>query len=273
MQLDYGMEKAVGLSAMVQFARSQKGQAFEKYLQKIRSMTFRQFINNNDSLVNASNYGFSPIDCVRERISWTMLRKRYSVSDLVQWGMTFQTASKIGLQPQHLGGDKGFEVLENMKATKEDIKSFLFNFEALKSSKLSPETLKKIGFSFQDLIDSGCNATNMRQLTNCDIKTMVLAFQPTPQEWLEAKFNDANIKAHGWDASLYRRFIAAETSRVGVPAVQAREGAALAAGVKNMRMARQVVPPAPESMAKQFERQLNTEKLLNFKLNISNTTL
>ena len=284
--VDYGIDKALGLSAMVEYAREQKGQSFERYLQKVRGMSFKQFINSNDGLTNASNYGFSPVDCVRERVGWTALRKRFSVKDLVQFGMTFDIAVKVGLQPQHLGGDKGHAVLEQMGATSEQVKEFLFNFDALKTSKLSPETLKKIGFSFEDLLQSKCDATNMQQLHNFDIKSIVLAFQPTAEEWVEAKFTDEHIQQYKWDASLYRRFIAPETSKLNatnlnvsgsVPTTSSSRSAQLSllerrergAGLKNMNMARPVQPPEPEAMEKQFIKVLDTKKLLNFKLNIN----
>ena len=96
-QLDYGLDKATGLAAMVQYARSQGDQGFERYLQRVRGMTFKQFVASSEGLGNASNYGFAPIDCVRERIAWSVLRKKHSVRDLVEWGMNFETAAKVGL--------------------------------------------------------------------------------------------------------------------------------------------------------------------------------
>lgn len=273
--VDYGIDKALGLSAMVEYARSQKGQSFERYLTKVRGMSFKQYISSNDFLSNASNYGFSPIDCVRERVSWTALRKRFNVKDLVQFGMTFDIATKIGLQPQHLGGDKGYAVLEQMGATTEQVKEFLFNFDALKTSQLSPETLKKIGFSFQDLLDSKCDASNMQQLNNFDIKSMVLAFEPTAEEWVQAKFTDEYIEKYKWDASLYRRFIAPQTSKlivqedcsaIKLSKVEQRERGL---GMKDMKMARAVQPPPEPDRRSQFLQALDTNKLLNFKLNIN----
>ena len=55
MQLDYGTDKTIGLAAMVEFARRQKGQTYERYLQKVRGMTFKNFLSSGESLENASN--------------------------------------------------------------------------------------------------------------------------------------------------------------------------------------------------------------------------
>lgn len=262
-QLDYGLDKATGLAAMVQYARSNGDQGFERYLQRVRGMTFKQFVASSDSLANASNYGFAPIDCVRERIAWTVLRKKYAVRDLVQWGMNFETATKIGLKPMHLGGDKGFEVLQEMGATEEQIKAFLFNFEAIKSSKFSPDTLKKAGFSFLELVENGCNAGNMKQLNSFGIKAIVLAFKPSAQEWLKANFTDKGIKNKNWDESLYRRFIAAQTCKL-VP--EAEE-----AGSSEIDMSKASAVKAPP--LRSIGDALDTKKLLNFQLNINQRRL
>lgn len=271
MQLDYGTDKSIGLSAMVEYARKQNGQSYERYLQKVRGMSFKQFLSSGESLENASNYGFAPIDAIRERVNWTALRKKYSVADLVNWGMTFETAVKVGLKPSQIGGAKGFLVLKEMGATEEQLKEFLYNFDALKTSGLSPSHLKEAGFSFQDLIQSGCSAKNMRQLEGFDIKSIVLAFEPSPREWLEANFTDEVVKKAGWDGSLYRRFIASQTCKlsdeevmiIGSPVHVERKA-------KAMSEARPVVPPSPEEMCdKPLGGLLESSKRLNFKLDIN----
>ena len=264
MQLDLGIDKATGLAAMVQFARTTNDQGFERYLQKVRGTTFKQFVNSSEPLSNASNYGFAPLDCVRERIPWTTMRKKYSVRDLVQWGMNFEIAAKIGLKPSHLGGDKGFEILQEMGATEEQIKSFLFNYEAIKSSKFSPATLKNAGFSFQELVKHGCNASNMKQLEGFDIKTIVLSFKPTAEEWLMADFTDKGIKNRKWDESLYRRFIASQTCKVLPKSEQAEKAPSI-----DMTKARAVQPPSIKSLGE----AIDTKKLLNFQLNINDRRL
>ena len=268
MQLDYGTNKSIGLSAMVEFARKQKGQGYERYLQKVRGMTFKQFLSSAEALENASNYGFAPIDAIRERVSWTTLRKKYSVADLVNWGMSFETAVKVGLKPSQIGGAKGFEVLQEMGATEEQLKEFLYNFESLKTSALTPAHLKKAGFSFKDLLTSGCSAKNMRQLEGFDIKSIVLAFEPTAREWLEASFTDEVVKKAGWDGSLYRRFIASQTCSLSDE--ELKVVGSTVASAPAMSAAKAVVPPRPEDMQESpLGKLLEASNRLNFKLNIN----
>lgn len=260
MQLDYGNNKQVGLAAMVEYARTKNGQGYEKYLQKVRGMSFKHFVSGGETLENSSNYGFAPVDAVRERVSWTTLRKKYSVADLVNWGMTFETAVKIGLKPSQVGGSKGFEVLKNMGATEEQLKEFLYNFDAIKTSGLGPGHLKDAGFSFEDLLNAGCTANNMKQLEGFDIKSMVLAFEPTGQQWLAANFTDDTVKKAGWDASLYRRFVANKTCEV-VP--EAVEELTIVGRPKSMSEARAVLPPEPNASVRNVVAK---SKSLNFKL-------
>ena len=269
MQLDYGNDKMVGLAAMVDYARKQNGQGYERYLQKVRGMSFKQFVNSSESLENACNYGFAPIDAVRERISWTSLRKKYTVAELMNWGMTFNTAVKIGLKPSQIGGSKGFQVLQEMGATAEELKEFLYNFESIKSSSLGPMQLQKAGFSFADLLERGCSAKNMRQMEGFDIKSIVLAFQPSAEEWLQAQFTDNVINKAGWDGSLYRRFVASQTCNI-VESSKNVEAVEASPKVRSMANARAVVPPKPEDMRNEdFSKVLEASKSLNFKLNIN----
>ena len=285
---DFGIDKTKGLACMVQFAREQQGQTYERYLQKLRGMTFKAFVSAGTPLTSASNYGFSPLDALRERISWTMLRKKYTVKDIVSWGMTFQTAVKVGLKPAHLGGDKGYEVVRDMGATEEEVKEFLFNFEALKSSGFTPKTLKTAGFTMHDLVEAGCSAKNMRQLEGFDIKSIVLNFRPTAEDWLAAGFDDENVKAGGWDASLYRRFVASQTCFV-TPAGVAEPSVIAEPSVK-----RNLIPAATQATPKKvvtaptnlipkvapkqhavssLGSHIDTKKLMSFKLDISKMNL
>ena len=272
MQLDYGTDKTIGLAAMVEFARRQKGQTYERYLQKVRGMTFKNFLSSGESLENASNYGFAPIDAVRERISWTTLRKKYSVADLMNWGMTFDTAVKVGLKPSQIGGQKGFAVLKEMGATEEQLKEFLYNFDAIRSSGLTPSNLNDAGFSFQDLLDSGCSAKNMRLLEGFDIKSIVLAFKPTAEQWVKASFTDDIVRRAGWDETLYRRFVASQTSNLSeeeTKAVLEEVKQPTISGLrKSMSEAQAVIPPRLEDM-EALGSLLESSKLLNFKLNIN----
>ena len=87
--------------------------------------------------------------------------------------------------------------------------------------------------------------------------------------------DDEHIEKYKWDGSLYRRFIAPETSKLDVPESSVKqqlsqiERRERGSGVKNMNMARAVQPPEPEEMQSQFLKALDTKKLLNFKLNIN----
>ena len=159
-----------------------------------------------------------------------------------------------------------------MGATEEHLKEFLYNYEAIKSSGLTPSHLKEAGFSFQDLMASGCSAKNMRQLEGFNIKSIVLAFQPSAQEWLDAGFTDDVVTKAGWDGSLYRRFIANQTSKLAATA----EGPMLIGSPvkrsirRSMSEAKAVLPPCPNDMAKSgLDKVLESSKRLNFQLNIN----
>jgi len=211
MEIDTGLDKTIGLHSIVEHLRNNKGQDALKLLQKIRKDTFKNFMRNH-TLKEAATFGFLPIDCVAENISWKQLRGYYAVKDILDWGMTFHIAIQMGLEPSNIGGNDGLSVLKEMGAEEHDMKTFLNTYHHIVQAKWSPETCKEAGFTFNDLINMGANAISIHKNSDNDwnIKTMVLAFDPTGPEWIEAGFDDKCIAL--WNSNNYRNFIATKTS-------------------------------------------------------------
>ena len=118
-----------------------------------------------------------------------------------------------------------------------------------------------IPFSFEDLLNAGCTAKNMKQLEGFDIKSIVLAFEPSGKQWLAANFTDDTVKKAGWDASLYRRFVANKTCEVVPEAVE--KEVTIVGRPKSMSEARAVLPPEPNASVRNVVAK---SKALNFNL-------
>ena len=123
-------------------------------------------------------------------------------------------ATKIGLQPEHFGGDEGYGVIEKMNATKEELYSFLDHISKLKKTNWSPAVAKEAGFDFDKIIEIGGNANTLQSMKQWSIKNLVLEFQPTPEQWLKAGFTSDCTKDEAWDSKQYRQFIAKETANL-----------------------------------------------------------
>ncbi|MAD25883.1 MAG: hypothetical protein CMO44_17110 [Verrucomicrobiales bacterium] len=208
--MDIGYDKHVGISTMIEYLRETDQM---QHAEKIRSTTLKKYIKNN-TLESSINMGFTPLDCVCENISWEQLRRKFSVESILKFGMTFDIATKIGLQPEHFGGDEGYTIIEKMKATKQEIHDFIDHISKLKKTNWSPAIAKEAGFTFQKVIDIGGNASTLQSMKSWTIKNIVLEFQPQPEEWLKAEFTSDCTKDEAWDSKQYRQFIAKETAQL-----------------------------------------------------------
>jgi len=208
--MDIGYDKHVGISTMIEYLRETDQM---QHAEKIRSTTLKKYIKNNP-LESAIDMGFTPLDCLSENISWEQLRRKFSVESILKFGMTFDIATKIGLQPEHFGGDEGYTIIEKMKATNQEIHDFIDHISKLKKTSWSPAIAKEAGFTFQKVIDIGGNASTLQSMKSWTIKNIVLEFQPQPEEWLKAEFTSDCTKDEAWDSKQYRQFIAKETAQL-----------------------------------------------------------
>jgi hypothetical protein len=199
--MDIGFDNEQGLEAVVNYLRNEP--EFTKKALKLRKMTFKDFIRSRKTLNEANKYGFCSLDLLNENVSWDTLRTKYSMTDIIQFGVNFQVATKIGLLPKYFGGDAGLEVLRKMSATDEDIKSVIKNLLDIKETAWSPVTVAKAGFTFQELCALGNVAQDM-QNTSWDIKQIVLAFHPNQEDWTKAGFSAAT---EGWDKKQLEQFV------------------------------------------------------------------
>jgi len=209
-KMDIGYDKHVGISTMIEYLRETNQM---QYAEKIRSTTLKKYIKNN-TLESAMDMGFTALDCLAENITWEELRRKFSVESILKFGMTFDIATKIGLQPEHFGGDEGYAIIQKMNATTDEIHEFVDHISKLKKTNWSPAIAKEAGFDFQSIIDIGGNASTLESMKSWSIKNMVLEFQPTPQEWIKAEFTSDCTKDEAWDSKQYRQFVAKETANL-----------------------------------------------------------
>ena len=77
MSVDLGFSKNIGLDTIIEHARNQTSQDFQKYLTKIRETTLIALVKKGKDLNVINEMGFIPLDCLRESISWEVFRKKY----------------------------------------------------------------------------------------------------------------------------------------------------------------------------------------------------
>lgn len=198
--MDIGYDSERGLQCIVNFLRNEPD--FTKKAMKIRKMTFKHYIKNNTSLVDANKYGFTNLDLLNERITWDTLRSKFAMEDILQFGVNFDIAIQIGLRPSYFGGDAGLSILKQMGATNESIKTVVHNLRDIKNTAWSPATVKDAGFEINDLLQLGNVANEMKGVWT--IKQLVLAYRPDANEWVKLGFKHFK---EGWDEQQYNTFV------------------------------------------------------------------
>lgn len=198
--MDIGHDAERGLQCVVNYLRKEPD--FTKKAMKIRKMTFKHFLKNNSSLADANKYGFANLDLLNEGITWDILRSKFDMEDILQFGVDFNIAVQIGLKPEYFGGDAGLHILQKMGATNENIKGIIHNLRDLGNTGWSPSTAKSAGFEIDDLLKMGNVSSEMKG--KWTVKQLVLAYRPDSTEWIKLGFKTLQ---DGWDEQQYQTFV------------------------------------------------------------------
>ncbi len=211
--MDIGYDNHTGLEAVLAVLRNEPN--FSKKAEKLRNTTLTKFIKRQ-SLKDAVKSGFCALDLMTEGITWDTLRSKFSMDEILEFGVDFNIATNIGLKPKYYGGDAGLEVLRKMKATDPEIKERIQSLQDIKDAVWSAETVKSAGFTFGELCNLGKISVFFEGIAGWSIKDIVLAYNPTGDEWVHAGFHD-NCK---WDKQQFDQFVAPKTKTVGIEIYQ-----------------------------------------------------
>ena len=197
------------MQAMIEYARAKK-----RPLTRIRREKIRPLLGNIQAL---NDRGFTTKDLLiaKPPLSWEEVRKYMTIDDLLQWGMTFNTAMDLGITCDHMCGSAGVAILQQMKATVPQLLSIVNNVEDLKATGWTAVDVVNLGINFDELLSLGCNVKNFKKPLGWTIKNLVFAYSNkiTGQQWLDAGFTDNQALACEYDMGNYRSFVASKTSR------------------------------------------------------------
>ena len=212
-KMDIGYDNHKGLEAVLASLRDDPN--FSKKAEKLRNTTLKKTLKRQ-TLKEASNAGFCSLDLMTERITWDELRSKFSMDEIIDFGVDFSVAKAIGLEPKYYGGDAGLAVLKKMNATSDQIKESIESLQHLKDASWSVETAKEAGFTFEELCALGKVSAYFDGTPGWSIKEIVLAYNPTGDEWVRAGFNEKG----SWDQQQFQQFVEPKTNKVAIDAYQ-----------------------------------------------------
>lgn len=198
--MDIGYSSERGIQAVINYLGNNDPSYLKKAL-KLRGKSFKSVVKSKTSLTEAIKEGFCSLDILKECITWDELRSSYNMSDLLEFGVTFDIASQIGLKPKYYGGDAGLPILNQMGATYEDLEKNVCNLFKLRETQWTPTATKKAGFTFEKLCNMGDICATMHNWT---IKDIVVAYRPNGTEWLQAGFNAPSLR---WEQTHFTTYV------------------------------------------------------------------
>lgn len=211
--MDIGYNNHVGLESVIASLRDDPN--FTSKAEKLRKTTLKKTLRRY-TLKDAAAQAFCALDLVTEQISWDELRSKFSMDEIIDFGVDFQIARSIGLKPKYWGGNKGLEVLQRMNATKDDIKESITSLQDIRDANWGADTVKEAGFTMDDLIELGNVQKFMKDAPGWSIKEIVLAFNPTGDEWVNAGFQQKGE----WDDKQFNQFVQPKTNKVEIQPYQ-----------------------------------------------------
>lgn len=215
--MDIGYDNHTGLEAVLAVLRNEPN--FSKKAEKLRNTTLTKFIKRQ-TLKDALKSGFCALDLMTEGITWDTLRSKFSMDEILEFGVDFHIATNIGLKPKYYGGDAGLPILRKMEATDVEIKERIQSLQDIKDAVWSAETVKSAGFTFDELCELGKVSSYFDGCPGWSIKEIVLAFNPTGDQWMRAGFNEKQGASSSWDAQQHNQFIKPKLNTVNIQAYQ-----------------------------------------------------
>jgi len=211
--MDIGYDNYTGLESVLSVLRNEPD--FSKKAEKLRNTTLKKFIKRQ-SLKDAVKAGFCALDLLTEGITWDTLRSKFSMDEILEFGVDFNIATNIGLKPKYYGGNDGLAILRKMNASDDDIRERIQSLQDIKDAVWSAETVKSAGFTFDELCKLGKVSTYFEGSPGWSVKEIVLAYNPTGDQWMRAGYNEKSK----CNMQQYKQFIEPKINTMNIQAYQ-----------------------------------------------------
>ena len=176
--------------------------------------TVKDHISAGYSLSELARMGFTPDDCVQDRLQWQYMAKNASAQQLLQFGCGWKDMVSMGVKCQDLTNFTWSQIKHTLNITARDLLKLNMTFAELAELNLSPHQLNDLGFTFDIFESMGASVRNFETLgmTIEEIKTY---FTPTITQWANAGFYDKDmLSSYGWDIATVSRVLPAMTDRI-----------------------------------------------------------
>ncbi len=161
--------------------------------------SFKDYLNAGYKLSELKKMGYTPSDCIQEKISWQNMRRNVSIAHLLQFGFTWKDMVVLGLKAEHLNDFTWSQLKHTLDISAEDLLKINMTLHELADLKYTPHQLNDLGFTWDKFAAMGANVKTFKafDMSIEDIKTY---FNPSMNQWLDSGFyNRELLLQNGWN--------------------------------------------------------------------------
>jgi hypothetical protein len=169
--------------------------------------TVGQHIQRGTNVEDLKKMGYVPDDLVADQVSWNTLITKYKPADILNFGVTWNHAVKMGVRPAGLKIFTWAQLRHVLSVSAHDLMRIDTNINDLAELGISPVHLIDMGFDWQAMESMGASVETLKALniTINDIKTY---WKPTVAQFERCGFYDKQrLLKSGWDVDRVSRVL------------------------------------------------------------------
>lgn len=172
-----------------------------------QQMSLKTHIHRGTNVEDLKKFGFVPDDLVAEQISWNTLISKYKPTDILNFGVTWNHAMKLGVRPAGLKVFTWAQLRHVLCVSAHDLLRIDTNINDLAELGISPVHLLDMGFDWAAMESMGASVETLKAL-NISINDIKTYWKPTVSQFERCGFYDKQrLLKSGWDVERVSRVL------------------------------------------------------------------
>ena len=163
------------------------------------NMSLKDHIRRGTSVEDLKKLGFMVEDLVVEEVPMSMLFQKYTGTDLLNFGLTWNTMLKLGVKPVNLKSFSWPQLRHVLCISAHDLLRIDTNMRDLAELGITPVQLCDLGFDWGSMESLGASVETLKAL-NISINDIKTYWKPTVAQYERCGFyNRQRLIKSGWD--------------------------------------------------------------------------
>lgn len=177
--------------------------------------TFRDHVYNKTSLERLQRLGFTHKDALQEGLKWNTIAGKYSPTDLLLFGFTWEDMVAMGVQAKHLEQFSWPQLRHSLHLDARKLLSTDLTLSELAKLNLSAHQLSEMGFTWDTFMAMGADVHTLKKL-NLQFEDIKLLWNPPSGQLQKCGFYDRRrLQKAGWDVEALTHQLPSLENRTG----------------------------------------------------------